>query len=116
MNEYVPRLISNGGTLLSPILRDPDQLRTVDELHTVPVDGAGIAGLAVETLPRKTLDVLVADPQPVVLAGVTALLARDERVENRRRGTQRPRGGRPIPCDRTGCGHLRGANAAARRH
>lgn len=80
MNRYVPNLISNGGTVLSPILRDPDQLRMVDAPPTVPVDGAGIAGQAAEPLPRKTLDVLVADPQPVVLAGVTALLASHERV------------------------------------
>jgi two-component system NarL family response regulator len=80
MNEYVPSLISNGGTVLSPILRDPDQLRTVDDLHAAFGDGAGIAGLVAEPLPRKTLDVLVADPQPVVLAGVTALLASDRRV------------------------------------
>ncbi len=80
MNEYVPSLISNGRTVLSPILRKPDQLRTFDDLHAVPIDGAGIAGLSAEPLPRKTLDVLVADPQPVVLAGVTALLASHERV------------------------------------
>ena len=80
MNEYVPSLISNRETLLSPILRDPHQLRTLDDLHIAPIDDAGIAGLAAEPLLRKTLDVLVADPQPVVLAGVTALLASDERV------------------------------------
>ncbi len=80
MNRYVPNLISNGGTVLSPILRDPHQLRMVDDPRAVPVDGAGIAGPAAEPLPRKTLDVLVADPHPVVLAGVTALLASHERV------------------------------------
>lgn len=80
MNEYVPSDISNGGAVLSPSLRDPDQLPTADDLHAVCVDGAVIAGPAAEPLPRKTLDVLVADPQPVVLAGVTALLASHERV------------------------------------
>lgn len=80
MKEYVPSVISNGGTMLSPGLRDQNQLRTADDLHASPVDGAGIAGLAAEPLPRKTLDVLVADPQPVVLAGVSALLASHERL------------------------------------
>ena len=78
MNKYVPSLISTGGPVLSPILRD--QLRTFGDLHVAPIDGEDIAGLSAESLPPKTLDVLVADPQPVVLAGVTALLASHERV------------------------------------
>ena len=80
MNEYALNLISNRGAVLSPILRDPDQLQTGDGLRAASVDGAGIAGRAAESLPWKALDVLVADPQPVVRAGVTALLASHERV------------------------------------
>jgi two-component system NarL family response regulator len=51
-----------------------------DDLRLAPGTGASIAGVAAEPLPRKTLDVLVADPHPVVLAGVTAMLASHDRV------------------------------------
>lgn len=80
MNEYVPSLISSGGPVLSPSLRDPGQLRTFGDLHVAHLDPANTTGLFAEPLPRKTLDVLVADSQPVVLAGVTALLAGHQRV------------------------------------
>lgn len=80
MNEYVRSLSSEGGRVLSPISRDLDQLWMVDDLNAAPVDGTGAAGPAAGPVPRKTLDVLIADPHPVVLAGVTALLASDERV------------------------------------
>jgi two-component system NarL family response regulator len=62
------------------MLRDPDQLRMNGDLRAVPCDAMGLAGVTANTLPRKTLDVLVADPHPVVLAGVMALLASDDRV------------------------------------
>ena len=75
MNDYRPNLISNGERMSSPMLQDLDQRPMNGGLHAVPDEGAGIAGLATEALPRKTIDVLVADPHPVVLAGVTALLA-----------------------------------------
>jgi two-component system NarL family response regulator len=51
-----------------------------DDLYAAPRIGASIAGLAAEPLPRTTVDVLVADPHPVVLAGVTAMLASHDRV------------------------------------
>jgi DNA-binding NarL/FixJ family response regulator len=62
------------------MMRDLRQLQIDDDLHAVPCDGVGTAGLAAQPLPRKPLDILVADPYPVVLAGVTALLASDDRL------------------------------------
>jgi two-component system NarL family response regulator len=80
MNNYVPSLISNGERTLSPMLRDLDPPQTNGGLHAVPDDTVGIAKLAADPLPWNTLDVLVADPHPVVLAGLTALLASHDRV------------------------------------
>jgi DNA-binding NarL/FixJ family response regulator len=76
VDESAPSLISNGGRVLSPILPRLNQLQTVDDPHPAPVYGASIS----EPLPQRTLNVLVADPQPVVLAGVAALLGSIERV------------------------------------
>lgn len=80
MNEYVPSLVSNGKRLLSPMLRELDRPRMGTDLDTTFDNAAGTAGAASDGVPQKTLDVLVADPHPVVLGGVTALLASHDRV------------------------------------
>lgn len=80
MSDYIPSLTSNAQRVLFPILSDLDQKRMGDDVHPAPGDGPGIDGRGAEPLPRKTLDVLIADPHPVVLAGVTALLANDDRA------------------------------------
>jgi two-component system NarL family response regulator len=80
MNERVPSFISNRERLLSPMLRELDLPQISAVQDAAPGNGAPLDDVAADALPRKTLDILVADPHPVVLAGVTSLLASHDRV------------------------------------
>lgn len=73
--KSVPSLITGQERAHAPMLRGLDQRLTEDSLPAVPVAKPGIVDTDSELLPRKPVDILIADPHPVVLAGMSAMLA-----------------------------------------